>query len=270
MTERLRLVVNGATGRMGRALSRLAEESRGWDLVGGIARSSYDPEHTSHLGYPTIEAPEQAADLLRAADAVIDFSSPELFRRLIESQRDALADRALVVGTTGLAPDELALLDGVAERTPVLAAANFSVGVNLLLVLAEQAARVLGPEYDVEIVEAHHRRKADAPSGTALALGRAAARGHQVELDAVRQDGRSGRPGERPEGEIGFHALRGGDIVGEHSVLFIGERERIELAHVAADRTLFADGALRAARWLAGRPAGTYSMRDVLGIGGRE
>lgn len=266
MTERLRLVVSGATGRMGRALARLTEQSREWDLVGGIARSSYDPEYTSHLGYPTIEAPEEAAALIRTADAVIDFSSPELFRRLVQSQRDALAGRALAVGTTGLSTDDLALLDDVAEQTAVLTAANFSVGVNLLVALAERAARVLGPDYDVEIVEAHHRRKADAPSGTALALGRAVARGHGVELDEVRQDGRTGRPGERPRGEIGFHAVRGGDIVGDHTVMFIGEQERIELGHVAVDRTLFADGALRAARWLAGRPAGSYSMRDVIGI----
>lgn len=266
MTGRLRLVVSGATGRMGRALARLTEQSGEWDLIGGIARSSYDPEHTGHLGYPLIEAPEQATNLIGGADAVIDFSSPELFRRLLQSQRAALAGRALAVGTTGLGSEDLALLDGIAEQTAVLTAANFSVGVNLLVALTEQAARVLGPEYDVEIVEAHHRRKADAPSGTALALGRAAAAGHGVELDSVRRDGRTGRPGERPHGEIGFHAVRGGDIVGEHTVMLIGEQERIELGHVAADRTLFATGALRAARWLAGRPAGSYSMRDVLGL----
>ena len=138
---------------------------------------------------------------------------------------------------------------------------------NLLAALVEQAARVLGPAYDVEVVEAHHRRKVDAPSGTALELGRAAARGHGVELDSMRRDGRSGHPGARPAGEIGFHAVRGGDVVGEHRVMFLGDRERLELVHLAQDRALFAEGALRAARWMAGKPAGVYTMRDVLGLG---
>jgi 4-hydroxy-tetrahydrodipicolinate reductase len=148
----------------------------------------------------------------------------------------------------------------------VLTAANFSVGVNVLLSLVATAAAALGPEYEVEIVEAHHRRKEDAPSGTALALGRAVAGARGVELDAVRRDGRSGRPGARPAGEIGFHALRGGSIVGEHQVWLIGEMDRLELVHRAADRALFAEGALRAAAWLAGRAPGRYSMRDVLGL----
>ena len=262
----LRIAVCGATGRMGRSLAELAATDPGLDMVGGLARSSHEPGYTSHGGYPVIQAPEEAAALLREAQVVIDFSSPELLRRLI-AQREALAGRALVVGTTGLGAEELGLLDGLADQCAVLTAPNFSVGVNLLVALAEEAARVLGEEYDVEVVEAHHRRKADAPSGTALQLGQAVARGRGVELDAVRQDGRSGRSGERPRGEIGFHALRGGDIVGEHRVYLIGERERIELAHVAADRALFAEGALRAARWIAGRPAGRYTMRDVLGLG---
>jgi 4-hydroxy-tetrahydrodipicolinate reductase len=204
---------------------------------------------------------------MRDADVVIDFSSPELLRRLLEMHGDALGGVGLVVGTTGLMPEEQALLTRQAQRSPVLQAANFSVGVNLLLALAERAAAVLGDDYDVEIVEAHHRRKVDAPSGTALALGDSVASGRGVWLGDVRVDGRGGRPGERPRGEVAFHAVRGGDIVGEHSVMFIGERERIELGHVAQDRALFAEGALRAARWLAGREPGAYSMRDVLGLG---
>ena len=158
------------------------------------------------------------------------------------------------------------MLERAAERGAVLQAANFSVGVNLLLALAERAAAVLGDDYDVEIVEAHHRRKADAPSGTALALGESVAAGRGVKLGEVRVDGRSGRPGERARGEIGFHALRGGEIVGEHEVAFIGAKERVTLGHVASDRALFAEGALRAARWIAGKPAGRYTMADVLGL----
>jgi 4-hydroxy-tetrahydrodipicolinate reductase len=137
--------------------------------------------------------------------------------------------------------------------------------VNVLLSLVRDAARAL-EGYDVEIVEAHHRRKEDAPSGTALALGEAVADGRGLTLDRVRRDGRSGRPGPRPDGEIGFHAVRGGQVVGDHEVLFLGEMERVELVHRASDRTLFAAGALRAARWLSGRPAGRYTMLDVLGI----
>lgn len=267
MAERLRIVVSGATGRMGRALAALIAADETLELLGGIGRSTYEFGWAGSIGYPAIDAPEDAAALLTEADVLIDFSSPELFRRLVTAQRATLERRALVIGTTGLEPQDLAVLGELAATAPVLPAPNFSVGVNLLVALAEQTARVLGADYDIEIVEAHHRRKADAPSGTALQLGRAAARGHGVELDTVRRDGRSGQTGERPRGEIGFHAVRGGDIVGEHRVLYIGERERVELAHVAADRALFAEGALRAARWLVGRPAGLYTMRDVLGLG---
>ncbi|HET8655906.1 MAG TPA: 4-hydroxy-tetrahydrodipicolinate reductase [Longimicrobiaceae bacterium] len=256
----LRVVVSGAAGRMGATLAALASEDPEIELVGGIDRAADAP------GYPRTVAVDSAAELIRQADAVVDFSAPAFLRQLLETQAEALRGRALVVGTTGLGADEERLLDQVAGASPVLTAANFSVGVNLLVALAERAARVLGVEYDVEIVEAHHRRKEDAPSGTALALGAAVAEGRGVDLAAVRRDGRSGRPGPRPEGEIGFHSLRGGSLVGEHEVLFLGGRDRIELAHRASDRGLFAAGALRAARWLAGRPAGRYQMRDVLGL----
>jgi 4-hydroxy-tetrahydrodipicolinate reductase len=251
---------------MGRALAELIGADRSLELLGGIGRSSYERGWAGTVGFPTIVAPEEADYLLGDADAVVDFSSPELFRRLLASQGEHLAHSALVVGTTGLEPSDIEALHGLAASSPVLPAPNFSVGVNLLVALAEQTARVLGTEYDVEIVEAHHRRKVDAPSGTALQLGRAAAAGLDVDLEQVRRDGRRGQLGERERGEIGFHAVRGGDIVGEHRVMFIGERERVELGHVAASRALFADGALRAARWLVGKPAGLYTMRHVLGL----
>lgn len=264
MAGPVQLLLVGATGRMGTTLTRLIADDDSVRLVGGVGRAS-EPE--CDIGCPLTETPEEAGAWIHEADVVVDFSAPELLRRVLEAHGDALSGKALVVGTTGLRDGEQALLRRAAERAAVLVAANFSVGVNLLLALAEQAARVLGPEYDVEVVEAHHRRKVDAPSGTALVLGEAVARGRGVALDSVRRDGRSGRPGERPAGEIGFHSLRGGDVAGEHRVHFLGERERIELAHLAQDRALFAEGALRAARWIAGRPAGWYSMRDVLGLG---
>jgi 4-hydroxy-tetrahydrodipicolinate reductase len=260
----VRIVLSGATGRMGQALAGLAAEDPSLQLVGGIGRQ--EGGRACDIGCPIVHTAASAGEVIRACDVVIDFSSPELLRELLAEQGDAIAGKALVVGTTGLDDGALAQLADASRRSPVLRAANFSVGVNLLLALAERAGAVLGPDYDVEIVEAHHRRKADAPSGTALALGEAVAAGRAVELERVRVDGRSGRPGARPAGEIGFHAVRGGDVVGEHRVMLIGERERVELVHIAQDRTLFAEGALRAARWLAGRPAGEYTMKDVLGL----
>jgi 4-hydroxy-tetrahydrodipicolinate reductase len=253
--EPLRVVLSGATGRMGTVLADLIHQDDGLELVAGIGRV---PERGCDVGCPVVETPETAGHWIREADVVIDFSSPELLARLVEGQGDELAGKALVVGTTGLGDEGERVLARAAVRSPVLLAANFSVGVNLLLALAERAAAVLGDDFDAEVVEA---------SGTALALGEALARGRGVPLADVRVDGRSGHPGARPRGEIGFHAVRGGDIVGEHRVMLIGDRERIELGHVAQDRALFAEGALRAARWLAGKPAGRYTMRDVLGLG---
>ena len=262
MPEPVRIVVSGASGRMGSTLARLAAEDGGFALVGGLDRDGAG----AGAAFPELRTAADAASLLGGADAVIDFSAPEFLRSLLASAGDALAGKALVVGTTGLGPEEEALLDRAAERSAVLTAANFSVGVNVLLALVEQAARALGDSYDVEIVESHHRRKEDAPSGTALALGAAVAVGRGVELASVRRDGRSGRPGARPAGEIGFHAVRGGSVVGEHDVMFIGDLDRVEIVHRASDRALFAAGALRAARWLVGRPAGRYEMRQVLGL----
>lgn len=260
----MRLLLVGATGRMGAALVELIRGQDGLELVGGVGRSAAP---ACDLGCPLVETPEDAGDLLAAADVVVDFSAPALTRELVRRHADALAGRALVVGTTGLDAAAQEALDALTVRTALLQAANFSVGVNLLLVLAERAAAVLdGTGWDAEIVEAHHRRKVDAPSGTALAIGEAVARGRGVGLDEVRVDGRSGETGARPSGQIGFHAVRGGDIVGDHRLYFVSDRERVELAHVAQDRRLFAEGALRAARWLAGRTPGRYTMRDVLGL----
>ncbi len=204
---------------------------------------------------------------MRRAEAVIDFSAPAQLAALLDGCADALAGRALAVGTTGLDAHLEDRLDELARSAAVLVAPNFSIGVNLLLGLVERAARALPADrYDIEVVETHHRRKEDAPSGTALALGEAVAGGRETPLDSVRRDGRSGRTGARGTGEVGFHALRGGDVVGEHAVHFLGDRERIVLGHSAMSRDLFAEGALLAARWLVGREPGRYRMRDVLGM----
>ncbi len=261
-TKRIRVVVSGASGRMGRVLAELCAADDGIEVMGGLDRSASQEVP----GYAVIQDAEHARDLIRSADAVIDFSAPEFLSALATKQKDALAGRALIVGTTGLDDRARGALDEISQSSPVLVAANFSVGVNLLLALSEKTASILGEDYDVEIVETHHKRKEDAPSGTALALAEAVAVGRGVDLEAVRTDGRTGRPGARPAGEIGLHSLRGGDVVGEHMVSFIGGRERIELGHVATDRALFAEGALRAARWLSGQPAGHYTMRDMLGL----
>ncbi|MEX2582774.1 MAG: 4-hydroxy-tetrahydrodipicolinate reductase [Gemmatimonadota bacterium] len=263
MANRTRILVSGAAGRMGRTVARLAAESASMEVVGGLDRET-PSEALPHC--PRVLRIEEAGDLLATADVIVDFSAPEFLRRLLASLAELDAPPALVVGTTGLGDDEAAMLSAASRRVAVLTAANFSIGVNLLLVLAERAAASLGEGFDIEIVEAHHRRKEDAPSGTALALGEAVAEGRNVHLPDVRRDGRSGRPGARPEREIGFHSLRGGDVIGDHHVHFIGDLERIELTHRASDRALFAAGALRAAAWLNDQPSGRYSMLDVLGL----
>jgi 4-hydroxy-tetrahydrodipicolinate reductase len=265
----LDIVVSGATGRMGQALDRLIQEAPDLRAIGGIARTDAAADRTDGSGYPSIVDVAEAGDLLRRCAVLVDFSAPDQLGRLLDAHADTLKGRALVVGTTGIEADLEARLDGLAEAAAVLSAPNFSVGVNLLIGLVERAARVLPAGlYDVEIVEAHHARKEDAPSGTALALGRAVADARGVALDQVRRDGRSGRPGARPAGEIGLHALRGGDVVGEHKVHFIAARERLVLGHAAQSRDLFAEGALVAARWVSGREPGRYTMAQALGLDG--
>ena len=258
------VVVSGATGRMGRVLGRLLRDADGLRALGGIAPDR-PAEGARAIGYPEIVDVADAGPLVRRADAVIDFSAPEQLSALAAGCVDELAGTALLVGTTAL-PDELVdVLDALTERAPVLVAPNFSVGVNLLRALVQRAARALPAEgYDIEVVETHHRAKEDAPSGTALLLGKAAAEGRGESLDSARVDGRSGRVGPRPAGEIGLHAVRGGGVAGDHAVHFLGAAERITLAHSALSRELFADGALVATRWLAGRDPGRYTMNDVL------
>jgi 4-hydroxy-tetrahydrodipicolinate reductase len=262
------VVICGIRGRMGQTLAALVAADSAARIVGGIGREAADGGEAERYGCPRIVAAADAGSITGAADVVIDFSSAAATAELLRVAGDALAGRAVVIGTTGLDGETESRIAALAARSAVLTAANFSVGVNLLAALTAQAAAALDARrYDVEIVEAHHARKIDAPSGTALALGEAVARGRDRPLTEIRRDGRSGVTGPRPGGEVGFHAIRGGGVVGDHHVLFLGERERIELRHEALDRALFAEGALHAAHWLATRDAGRYTMAEVLGIG---
>lgn len=262
----IEIAVSGATGRMGRTLGRLMGDAADLQAVGGIARNPL-PENAAAIGYDEITDVAGAADLIRRAAVIIDVSAPDQLAAILDAHGHALAGKALLVGTTGLPDHVEAALAALETQAAVLVAANFSPGVNLLLGLAERAARALPADrYDIEVVEAHHRRKEDAPSGTALSLGEAAARGRGESLPDRRRDGRSGRVGPRPAGEIGLHAVRGGGGAGEHIVHFLGDEEQITLGHRARSRDVFADGALTAARWLAGRSPGRYTMRQVLGL----
>ncbi len=203
---------------------------------------------------------------LALADVVIDFTTPAASVELANTCASR-GGPTLLVGATGFDEAQVAAIAKAAEKVSIVRAGNFSLGLNMLLGFVEQAAHKLGPEaYDIEVFEAHHRRKVDAPSGAALMLGEAAARGRGVALSDVAKRGRDGITGARPAGEIGFSVVRGGGIVGEHSVSFIAEDETLTLSHSARDRGLFARGAIVAARWVAGRPPGHYTMRDVLGF----
>lgn len=249
----VRLAIAGALGRMGQAIARSAD-----------GRS--DIAVTARFDRPDVQDPAlvSAAQALAAAEVVIDFTVPEASVALAE-QAAGRGGVALVIGSTGFSPDQLRRIDQAAQRIAIVRSGNFSLGVNMLLGLVERAARGLPSDFDIEVFEAHHRRKVDAPSGTALMLGEAAARGRGAPLSETRLPPHDGITGERPAG-IGFSVVRGGGIIGEHSVIFAGEEEVLTLSHSARDRGLFARGALAAALWVAGRPPGLYDMQDVLGL----
>lgn len=259
----------GCAGRMGRNNLDAVLASAGLRLTGGVERSGH-PALGQDLGLLAGRDPlglavtDDLAALIGSSDVLIEFSSPAA--TLDHLRMVAEAGRAHVIGTTGFSAEQMQALQDLATRCPVVWSANMSLGVNLLLGLAERVAAALDADWDAEILEMHHRHKVDAPSGTALALGRAVAAGRRVALDEVAVRSRDGITGARARGSIGFATLRGGDVVGEHVVMFAGEAERIELAHRATDRKIFARGAVRAARWLAGRPAGLYGMSDILGF----
>lgn len=243
----MNVAILGAAGRMGQMLVKLAEADPSMTVVAKVdVADGYDA--TWPVG----------------TDAVIDFTFHTAVPAYIE--KAAAEGVAYVIGTTGLTEDEQARVDACLTKIPVVQAANYSLGVNLLLDLVRKAAAVLGPEYDIEITEMHHRHKKDAPSGTALMLAHAAADGRAVKLDDVACYGREGMTGERPQGEIALHALRGGSVVGDHTVMFAGEVERVEITHKAQGREAFAAGALRAASWAVGRKPGRYTMQHVLGF----
>ncbi len=267
----MKIGIAGCAGRMGRMLVKTVLETEGATLSGGSEGKGHEAigEDVAVLGGGTpsgMSVVDDPAELFSVSDVVIDFTSPDAtvdHAKLAESY-----SVALVVGTTGLRPADFDVLKWAGQSVAVVQAANMSMGVNLLLGLTQQVAAALGEAYDIEIVEMHHRHKVDAPSGTALALGQAAADGRGVDLNAVSQRVRDGIVGARKTGEIGFATLRGGDVAGEHTVIFAGDGERIELSHKATSRTVFANGAIRSALWTAGQPPGLYSMRQVLGLAG--
>lgn len=266
----LSIAIAGAGGRMGRALIAAASADNRFRIAGGT-------EHTtSHaLGMDLgalagasafgIAAADSVQTAATSADVWIDFTTPDATVAALEALGETSV-RAAIVGTTGLGADQEARVAKAAERMAIVRSGNFSLGVNLLAALVEQASARLKHGWDIEITEAHHRRKVDAPSGTALLLGEAAAKGRGKTLSELRIAPRDGVTGPRPDDKIGFAVLRAGGIVGEHAVTFAAERELLTLSHSALDRAVFADGALAAALWVADKPAGLYSMRDVLAL----
>jgi 4-hydroxy-tetrahydrodipicolinate reductase len=265
----LRLVVVGAAGRMGRMLTQTIPDTLGVRLVAALEQPDspmigLDSGGAFGAGRNGVPVTSDVATALAGADAVIDFSAPE--STVSMAQAAARAKVAHVIGTTGLSPADLETVAAAARDTVIVRSGNMSLGVNLLAALVERAAKALGAAWDVEIVELHHRLKVDAPSGTALLLGEAVARGRGVDLAEHSARGRDGLTGPRKTGDIGFAALRGGTVVGDHTVIFAGAGERIEFSHRAEDRGVFARGALAAAIWTRGKAPGLYSMADVLGL----
>lgn len=265
----MKLVVVGAAGRMGRTLVRTVATTPGVTLHAAIERegsADIGADAGVLAGLPALGVPvtTDALQAIVGAEGILDFTAPAATLGFAELA--AQARIVHVIGTTGCTPADEAAIDAAARHAVVIKSGNMSVGVNLLAGLVRRAARTLGPEFDIEILEMHHRHKVDAPSGTALLLGEAASAGRNVSLAEASVRVRDGHTGPREPGTIGFATLRGGSVVGDHSVIFAGAGERIELRHVAEDRGLFAAGAVRAALWGRGHKPGRYSMADVLGL----
>ena len=265
----MRLIVAGAGGRMGRTLVKAIAETPGLALAGATEGEGSDllGEDSGMLaGLPPNRVPitSEVRPLTLAADAIIDFTIPAATVQL--AALAAETHLAHIIGTTGTSAGEDARIAEAAQRTAIVKSGNMSLGVNLLAVLTRKVAAALDEEFDIEILEMHHNRKIDAPSGTALLLGEAAAQGRKIDLKQRAARGRDGHTGARKAGDIGFASLRGGTVAGEHQVIFAGPAERIELHHKAEDRMIFARGALKAALWARGRAPGLYSMLDVLGL----
>jgi 4-hydroxy-tetrahydrodipicolinate reductase len=266
----MRLIVAGAGGRMGRTLVKAIVDIKGFALSGALedARSpliGWDAGTLAGTPENGVKLTGDAAALLDKADGIVDFTAPMATVALAELA--ASAGKVHIIGTTGLSAADEARIAAAAKKATIVKSGNMSLGVNLLAALTKRVAKTLDDSFDVEILEMHHRQKVDAPSGTALLLGQAAAEGRGVDLDSHAVKARVGHIGPRKAGDIGFAALRGGSVVGEHSVIFAGPAERIELTHKAEDRMIFARGALHAALWARGQKPGLYSMMDVLGLG---
>jgi 4-hydroxy-tetrahydrodipicolinate reductase len=266
----MRLIVAGAGGRMGRALTRVICETQGAELAGALEAPGSEllGQDAGVLAGLAANGVLVSADLWSMsanADGILDFTVPGATIANVA----IAAERGLVhvVGTTGLSASDDAVIKSVTSRAIVVKSGNMSLGVNLLAALVKRVAQSLDEGFDIEVLEIHHRGKIDAPSGTALMLGEAAAAGRKIALDAHSARGRDGVTGARRAGDIGFASLRGGSVTGDHSVIFAGPMERIELTHRAEDRTMFAQGAVKAALWARGRKPGLYSMADVLGLG---
>lgn len=265
----MKVGVIGAGGRMGRLLVQLSHEAEGLEVVAASERPGSDligrdAGELAGVGALGVAIGDDPAAVFQAADTAIEFSIPQA-----TADHAALAaahGAAYVTGTTGLNAEQEAALQAAAADVPIVYAPNMSVVVNVFMNLVERVASILGPDYDIEVLEMHHKHKIDAPSGTAVGLGKAAARGRGVDLDEHAIWSREGETGARPEGAIGFATLRGADVVGEHTVMFAGAGERMELTHRCTDRGLFARGAIRATQWVGGKPSGLYTMNDVLGL----
>lgn len=268
MSQKLRIGIVGCGGKMGRMLIEEILSSSGLTLAGGVdgAPAIVGQDLGVLAGRPPIgiAASADSAALVANSDVLIDFTIPAATVEL--AGLTSRQGKALIIGTTGLDQKQAEAIHRAAETIPIVWAPNFSLGLNILLGLVKQSAAMLGAEYDIEILEMHHRQKIDAPSGTALGLGKAAAEGRGVELDRIWVKTRDGYTGARETGSIGFATLRGGDVVGDHTVMFAAKGERLELSHKAGDRAIFARGAVRAAAWVHGKPPGLYGMNDVLGL----
>jgi len=265
----MKIGIMGAAGRMGRMLVAAVNAAQGGEVIGGVEAESH-PDLGADLGALADIGPlgvvltSDVEALFQTADVVVDFTVP-----FVTAQNAGLAQKTntkMVIGTTGLDDDQQQAIANASKTVAMVQAANYSVGVNVLMGLVEQTARILPEQYDIEVLEMHHHHKIDAPSGTALALGQAAADGRGVNLNDVADKVRDGNVGARRQGDIGFATLRGGDVVGDHTVMFAGPGERVEITHKAASREVFANGAVRAALWAGNQTPGLYSMQDVLGF----
>jgi len=264
-----RIIVAGASGRMGSRIIALAREYPELKLTGAFERKGHgavgkDAGFTAGISETGVKLSERLEDIIENSDVIIDFTTPNSTKENI--RLSSKYRKAMVIGTTGFSKDDMKEMEASMGSIPCVVASNMSTGVNVLLRVLQDIAKVLGDEYDIEIIEAHHRLKKDAPSGTALKMAHVLAEATNRSLDEVAVYARKGLIGERTKKEIGIQTIRAGDIVGEHTVIFGGLGERIEITHKASSRDTFARGALRAALWVSGKPPGSYDMQDVLGL----